>query len=296
MGNGEYKLVPNPKYGFLEVKPTPSAEVITKYYADEFYSGEYKKFNNSDLKVQLEDKDFYDGKWNDIYENLKDLKKDGVSGADLLDIGCGWAQALLFFKKKGLNCYGLDPAKEAVDYGKKMKLNVVHSGVTEIDAFNGKKFDIITLFNVFEHLADPIEVLSKIKKILKSKGLLVIDVPNEFNLFQTAGRDANNLKDWWVAPPAHLNYFSAETLTKLLEGEGFKVKNAESSFPLEMFLLFGDNYVKDPKIGRICHKKRTSFEINLRKQGKSKELRKFYQALAKINLGRQITVFATKLD
>ena len=296
MDYGEYKLVPNSKYGFLEIKPTPSAEVITKFYADEFYTGEYKKFNNSDLKVQLEDKDFYDGKWNDIYENLKDLKKKDISGTDLLDIGCGWAQALLFFKKKGLNCYGFDPAKEAVDYAKKMKLNVVHSGVTEIDAFNGKKFDIITLFNVFEHLANPIDVLNKIKKILNSNGLLVIDVPNEFNLFQTAGRDANNLKDWWVSPPTHLNYFSAETLIKLLEGEGFKVNNAESSFPLEMFLLFGDNYVNDPKIGRICHKKRTSFEINLRKQGKSKELRKFYQTLAKINLGRQITVFASKLD
>ena len=72
------------------------------------------------------------------------------------------------------------------------------------------------LFNKF------IEVNDKTReKILNSKGLLVIDVPNEFNLFQTAGRDANNLKDWWVSPPTHLNYFSAETLIKLLEDENF---------------------------------------------------------------------------
>ena len=296
MDNIKYKLVPNIKYGFLEVKPTPSAETITKYYTEEFYSGEYKKFNNSALKVQLEDKDFYDGKWSDIYENLKELKNGNIKKSDLLDVGCGWSQALLFFKKKGLNCYGFDPAKEAVHYAKKENLNVVHSSVTKIDVFEGKKFDIITLFNVFEHLANPVAVLSQIKKILKSKAILVIDVPNDFNSFQTAARDLNNLSNWWVAPPAHLNYFSAETLIKLLEGEGFKVKNAESSFPLEMFLLFGDNYVSDPKVGRVCHKKRAAFETNLRKLGKSKLLKKFYQSLAKINLGRQITVYATKAD
>ena len=296
MEKTEYKLVPNLKYGFFEVRPTPSPEVITEYYANEFYSGDFKKFNDSALKVQLEDKDFYDGKWNDIFENLKNLKNGNIAEADLLDVGCGWAHALLFFKKKGLNCYGFDPAKEAVEYAKKMELNVIHTGVTKIDVFNGKKFDIITLFNVFEHLANPTEILNQIKKILKSNAILVIDVPNDFNSFQTAGRDLNNLKNWWVDPPRHLNYFSADSLIKLLEGEGFKVKDAESSFPLEMFLLFGDNYVSDHKIGRVCHKKRAAFEINLRKLGKSKDLKKFYQALAKINLGRQITVYATKLD
>ena len=45
--------------------------------------------------------------------------------------------------KKGFNCYGFDPAKEAVDYAKKMNLNVVHSGVTKMDVFKGKKFDIV---------------------------------------------------------------------------------------------------------------------------------------------------------
>ena len=66
---------------------------------------------------------------------------------------------------------------------------------------------------------------------------------------------------------------------------------SESSFPLEMFLLFGENYVKDGKLGAQCHKKRVLFEENLRKHGKTQTLKNFYRALADLNLGRQISVF-----
>ena len=42
----DYELVPHPQYGFLQVSPTPSDEEITQFYANEFYSGDYKNFNN----------------------------------------------------------------------------------------------------------------------------------------------------------------------------------------------------------------------------------------------------------
>jgi len=49
-----YKLKKN-KFGFFQVSPTPSAEEITKFYAEEFYTGEYKNFNDSSLEVQISD-------------------------------------------------------------------------------------------------------------------------------------------------------------------------------------------------------------------------------------------------
>ena len=60
-----------------------------------------------------------------------------------------------------------------------------------------------------------------------------------------------------------------------------------------MFLLFGDNYVKDGQLGKECHK-RVAFENNLRKVGKTDVLRNFYHSLAKLNLGRQIMVMLQK--
>ena len=154
------------------------------------------------------------------------------------------------------------------------------------------------MLNVVEHLADPIKSINQIKEILKPNGILVIDVPNEFNDFQIAARDTHNLDSWWIAPPNHLNYFSKDSLSNLLEHMGFEIKISESSFPLEMFLLFGENYVNDGKIGKICHKKRVRFEQNLRNNGKKQTLKNFYRSMAKLNLGRQITIYSSlkKID
>lgn len=286
----KYQIKKN-KFGFFQVTPTPSSEEITKFYADEFYTGEYKNFNDSSLEVQIKDKTFFEGRWNDIYNNFLEINKNIKNGNSILDIGCGWAQALLFFKDKGLDCYGFDPAIEAVEYGCKKGLNIKHAGLDGMNVFENKKFDIVTMFNVLEHLANPEKSINQIKEIMKPSGILAIDVPNEFNDFQTAGRDVHKLNDWWVAPPNHLNYFSKDSLVNFLESLGFIVEICESSFPLEMFLLFGENYVKDGKLGSQCHKKRVLFEENLRKNGKTETLKKFYRSLADLNLGRQISVF-----
>jgi len=291
--NDPDNLEKHPKYGFLQFKPTPSPEEITEFYANEFYSGEYKNFNDSSLEVQMEDREFFEGEWDDIANHISDIFDKPLSGISLLDVGCGWSQALLFFADKGIDCYGFDPAPEAVEYAISKDLNVKLAGMDKMDVFEGKKFDVVLLKNVLEHLANPVEILKEInEKLLNKGGMIIIDVPNEFNVFQTAGRDLHQLGNWWVAPPAHLNYFSKDTLANLLEGTGYEIKLSEASFPLEMFLLFGDCYVGNGDIGKQCHQKRVAFETNLRKSGHTKTLHQFYQALAELNLGRQVTVYA----
>lgn len=287
-------LQKHPKFGFLQYIPTPTPEEITAFYTEEFYSGDFKNFNDSSLEVQMEDRKFYEGSWSDMALHIKEILRKPLSELSLLDVGCGWSQALLFFNDKGMNCHGFDPAPEAIEYGLAKGLNVKLAGMEHMNVFENKKFDVVMLNNVLEHLSNPEEVLDEIhKKILKREGLIIIDVPNEFNVFQTAGRDVHGLDDWWVSPPAHLNYFSKDTLVNLLEGTGYKVQLTESSFPLEMFLLFGDCYVGNGKLGRQCHNKRVAFETNLREQGHVEKLHKFYQSLAELNLGRQITAYAT---
>ena len=289
----DYELVPHPEYGFFQISPTPSPEKITQFYANEFYSGEYKNFNNSLLEVQVADKDFFEGQCEDILFNISNVLDKPLKGLSILDVGCGWAQALLYFKGKGMDCYGFDPAPEAIEYGLGKGLNVKHAGIDRMDVFGNTKFDVVMLKNVLEHMPNPFDVLKEIReKVLKKGGLLVLDVPNEFNVFQTAGRDVHGLDDWWVAPPGHLNYFSNETLCNLVNGAGYDVGLSEGSFPLEMFLLFNDCYVGNGDLGKEIHKKRVNFEMNLRRLGHVDKLHEFYQALAKINLGRQIAVYA----
>jgi len=288
------ELIQHPKYGFWQFKPTPTLDEITRFYANDFYSGEYKQFNDSSLEVQVEDCDFYEGGFSDMATHIGEILNKPLSFLRILDIGCGWSQALLFFYKLGMDCHGFDPAPEAVRYGIKKGLKVKQAGMDCMDVFDGMKFDVVLLKNVLEHLPDPVEILKEIRlKVLNQDGLIIIDVPNEFNSFQTAGRDTHGLDDWWVSTPAHLNYFSKDSLACLLDGTGFEVKLAEASFPLEMFLLFGECYVGDENLGRQCHQKRIAFERNLRKCGHAKLLNSFYQSLAELNLGRQITIYAT---
>ncbi|WP_144210025.1 class I SAM-dependent methyltransferase [Shewanella donghaensis] len=293
MKQNSYDIQPNEKYGFLQVTPTPSAEEINRFYAEEFYSSDYKNFNNSSLEVQVADREFMEGTWSDQACEIELQLEKPLSEIELLDVGCGWAQSLLHFKKLGVSCYGFDPALEAVEYANTQGLNVKHCGVETMNVFDNKRFDVVMLNNVLEHLADPIRVLTEIREsVIKEGGLIIITVPNEFNAFQMAAQKLHKLEQWWVTPPAHLNYFSRSTLQNLLSGCGFQNGLAMSSFPLELFLLMGDNYVGNRETGKECHKRRVQFEMNLRNLGEEKTLKKFYQSLAEVNLGRQITCYA----
>ncbi|MGH6892985.1 MAG: class I SAM-dependent methyltransferase [Dongiaceae bacterium] len=288
-----YTLKPHPQFGFLQVAPTPSADEIARFYAEEFYSSGYQGFNNSALDVLTRDQEFHDAHREDICKQVEKIAGRSMSGMSVLDVGCGWAQALLYFKAKGAGCYGFDPADEAVEHGRKVGLNVVKAGMDRMDVFGSRQFDVVTLLNVLEHLADPVGVLKEIReRVLKPGGVLVIEVPNEFNAFQVCGQKVNNLHQWWFAPPAHLNYFNGQTLRQLLNGLDYDVRYAESSFPLEMFLVFGDNYVGDRELGRRCHERRMAFEMNMRQHGFEDALHDLYQVLADRNLGRQVIAYS----
>lgn len=286
------QLKPHPRYGFLQVSPTPSPEEITRYYAQEFYASSYAGLNDSGLQAIERDREFYEDHYDDILDTIEELAGRPRAGLKLLDVGCGWCQALRRWQAAGVRGYGFDPAPEAVAHGGKLGLQVRQAGMERMDVF-GERFDAVTLLNVLEHLADPEAAIREIReKVIAPAGVLVIDVPNEFNAFQVAGQAMHGLPQWWVAPPAHLNYFSGSTLKALLEGNGFSVRVLEASFPLEMFLLMGEKYVGDPELGRACHLKRVAFEANLRKQGRRAEMRALYRALASQNLGRQVVAFA----
>jgi SAM-dependent methyltransferase len=293
MTNSAYRLAVDPTYGFLRVDPTPSVKEVEDYYLNEFYSGEYRQFNDSQLQVQQEQKDFFRLHWQFIHDQCEKFIGP-LAGRTLLDIGCGYCQALLYFRERGLQVHGLEPSKEGADYAAAHDIPCVRSGIETMPADLGRRFDVVTLLNVLEHLREPARALIEIReRYLAPGGVLAIDVPNEFNDFQTTANVMHDLGEWWVHAPVHLNYFSPSSLRRLLELCGYRVVAAEASFPLEMFLLWNDVYVGNGALGSACHKKRVAFELNLVKHGKLEKLKQFYAALADLELGRQVTIYAT---
>lgn len=286
----KFRIVTDPEYGYLRADPTPSLEEVERYYHEEFYSA--GRFNDSSLELQQEERDFFDSRWESIYRRCADFF--GGRKFSLFDVGFGYAQALLYFRNKGVDVCGLDPAPQGVEYGRSQGLDVYQAGIEDFDCVGNRRFDVVTLLNVLEHLRHPPETLRNIReKLLKPNGLLVVEVPNEFNDFQTAANAEYGLNEWWVCPPIHLNYFSTTTLKAVLEKSGFDVLHSEASFPLEMFMLMGEIYVGNGPLGKQCHNKRVKFEYLMRKHGKGEKLMRFYEALAELDLGRQTLVFAT---
>ena len=289
----EYAIIADPTYGYLRVDPLPTREEIEAYYQKEFYSTEYPRFNDSQLDVQLREQEFFESRWEAVCSTCRD-HFGRIEGLSVFDIGFGYAQALLYFRKRGMKPSGLEPAPEGVEYARNNGLQVYHAGIEDFPCVGSERFDVVTLINVLEHLREPGETLTDIKsRLMKPGGLLVVDVPNDFNDFQTAADAEFDLGRWWVCPPGHVNYFSATSLCALLQKCGYNIYRREASFPLEIFLAMGDVYVGNPELGRTCHEKRVFFEHLLRKHGKGEKLARFYQLLADLDLGRQVVVYST---
>jgi SAM-dependent methyltransferase len=292
--NPKFSIVKDPTYGYLRADPIPSLEEVNKYYQDEFYS-RVVKFNDSALSVQLEEKAFFDSRWEQIEFFCKD-HFGAIEGLSLFDVGFGFAQALLYFKNKGMNVCGLEPSKEAVSYARKQGLEVFQSGFEQLDCVEGRKFNVVLAINVLEHLREPVDLLCKMHdRLLCNNGLLIIDVANEYNDFQVVADREFNLNQWWLCPPNHINYFTITSLTDLLEKNGFKIINRIASFPMELFLLLGQKYIGDDAVGKRCHEMRVQFETLMKKHGKQEKLINFYKVLADLDLGRQAVLCATPI-
>ena len=99
---------------------------------------------------------------------------------NLLDIGCGAGFFLNSAKERGWNCYGMEILFEYTKYAQeKFALENIHlESIDESLSFKANTFDVITLWDLIEHLRNPLESLKKIPQVMKPGRLLVIWTPN----------------------------------------------------------------------------------------------------------------------
>jgi SAM-dependent methyltransferase len=154
-------------------------------------------------------------------------------------------------------------------------------------------YDAIMLSGLLEHVPNPIAMLELARGLLDEGGLLCVGVPNDFSPLQIAARGALGLDDWWLADD-RLNYFDFDSLCALLERLNLKVLERTTIFPMEAFLMMGENYVGDGALGRVCHNRRKKFDMALEAAGLKETRRDLYRALARLGIGREAVVIARK--
>lgn len=289
----KYNLVLDEKYGYKRANPLPTKEEVEKFYMDEFYSSQYVSFNDSNLDNQIKELAFNKMNWDRVVYFLEQ-DMGSLASKKYFDIGFGYGFVLDYFQDKGCKVSGIEPSKDGYEYASQKHPHVVQGGIEDIKTDIGR-FDIVSMFNVLEHLRDPEAAIIQIRDtLLVDKGYLVIDVPNEFNLLQTIGNEMYDLNEWWICPPNHINYFDLASLTHMLSDLDFEICHYYASFPLEMFLLMGDKYVGNGILGKTVHEKRVLFEENLIKHRGIQSLLELYKGFAELGIGRQITLIAKK--
>ena len=177
--------------------------------------------------------------WLDTYSSFKEKMnlnyieklrffENKIHGRKILDVGCGCGFFLSVAKKGGWDTVGVDISQPATDYAKNiLGLEVLHSTVSETN-FPNDYFDLITMWDVLEHLDNPSGVMNELRRILKPKGLLVIETPNVLSLTHliahisyklSFGKFIYFVKKIYI--PSHLFYFSKRTLVNMLRRSGF---------------------------------------------------------------------------
>jgi len=125
--------------------------------------------------------------------------------ARILDIGAGYGFFVDALYSSGYkNTKGIEISRERREMAQlQTPVPVLDADINNLRDDIGK-FDIITIYHVVEHMADPVEFVKNARKLLSEKGVLVIEVPNADELLLETCQPYNDF--YWIR--AHLNYFS----------------------------------------------------------------------------------------
>jgi 2-polyprenyl-3-methyl-5-hydroxy-6-metoxy-1,4-benzoquinol methylase len=156
-------------------------------------------------------------------ESQVELVKKHNDGAYLLDIGCGEGFFLFNASKSGYATKGVELSEDAAAYARKeFGLDVETKPFEEL-RFPQNRLDVVTLWQVLEHMLYPVMAVQEVHRILKPGGMVVITTPD------VEGIPARILKQrWWCVTRLHINQFTTETLTSILENAGFRNISAVS--------------------------------------------------------------------
>ena len=280
--------------GYWEIQPRPSKEELAAYYSRQYFQqakGSYELVYGAKERAWIEAK-------SRLRVAVVEDHLGGGSTIDnprsILDVGCGEGFGLDAFQRAGWRIRGLDhsvagvraqnphvePFLLAGDVGDQMAAELA----------SGSRYDCITLINVLEHVLDPVGLLASAHDLLQPHGVFVVTVPNDFSELQALARAEGFAgRDYWVAPPDHLQYFDRRSLGRIAEATDWAVADLLGDFPIEWFLFHsGSNYMADPGLGKAAHRARFMLELEALR-GSMRDAAAFQRGLAAVGMCRNIT-------
>lgn len=282
--------------GFREIQPRPTKEELAAYYERQYFQqarGSYELTYGPAERSWIEAK----GRVRvTVVERAlaSALTPSGSCRRAVLDVGCGEGFGLEAFRVAGWTIRGLDHSVAGVRAQNPhlepflVAGDIVDSIGAEL-AF-GRRYDCITLINVLEHVLDPVGLMESLHGLLLPGGVFVVTVPNDFSELQTLARaEGHTNREYWVAPPDHLQYFNRDSLRSTSAATGWAVVDMLGDFPIEWMLFHpGSNYLTNPSAGKPAHRARYTLELGAL-AGDPTDAIMFQRGLAAVGMCRNIT-------
>lgn len=200
---------------YVTIFPIPSEAELC-----EFYSISYENTVKNNIYEYKNAEDFISTTKSvveDTHVRLREIEKFTTPAHQkLLDVGCGYGLSVLASQERGYIASGIDLDQARIALGKKyLDVTIQHLTLNQCD----ETYDIITEWQVLEHVLNPDTHVEDIYNKLNTNGLFSGSCPNINGIYAEFKKQHWNM----IIPPEHINYFNESTLAKLLTKKGFHV-------------------------------------------------------------------------
>lgn len=289
------EFVQNPIYGYWEVQPKPTVDELRTYYEEKYYQEDEATYTHS---YSADEMRYFHNKIEQRFSVVAEMRGQVDSQTpSLLDVGCGEGMTMFYYKSCGWYIQGIDFSSHGIETHHPELLPHFRAGniydLLEELSQTDQKFDLICLDNVLEHVIDPVAMLDRLIPMLRPHGVLLIEVPNDFSVYQQSLTETGKVsREYWKAYPDHLQYFGVDSLRKLCSDRGLSKHRIMADFPIEWFLANEEsNYVEKKNVGKQAHEARIFIENLLHNQASVEDIVHMYEAMLRVGVGRQITGF-----
>jgi 2-polyprenyl-3-methyl-5-hydroxy-6-metoxy-1,4-benzoquinol methylase len=196
----------------ISVHPLP--ENLLELYSDEANYAGTGPISTGSFKIQRKLRGF-----------LASILCNFATSPNVLDIGCSTGSFLSFVKGMGFVTTGVEPSQKLASHAKAIGHEVLNHDF-HASLFPDAKFDLITCFDVIEHVVDPREFLLNVVQLMSPTSYLLIKTPNMNSLWAnlTFWLSKNlNLPSSVLTPPHHVHNFTNQSLDYLANSEGLEL-------------------------------------------------------------------------
>lgn len=204
---GTFPVVRCAACGLVYLCPRPVGSALAAYYPDAYYP--------LDATPPAQVRAVAAGLFRRVQAWVQEQGRPKVR---LLDVGCGTGVFLDLAQQAGWHAQGIEPGGAACAYARARFGLDVHCGTLEDAPLLPESFDVVTMWQVLEHLPHPLEGLRRVYQALAPGGLLLIGVPNFASL------EARLFGRRWYSldAPRHLYHFTPATLRAVVSAAGLQ--------------------------------------------------------------------------